>query len=129
MITVETAIWTVLAVQIVGGIGLRIFAPKFRSEANGLLGLAAAEILIPATVFAIAAFGFWLHPPQPTSDALGPSPWWPALLSSYISLLLLGVAAIILLKVVIQSALVVVRKLENKKEDNQALHGTAYRRP
>lgn len=124
MIEAETAIWSVLAVQIVGGVALRIFSPRFRAEANGLLGLAAAEVLIPVSIFAVAAFGFWLKPPTPSPDALGAHPVWFALASIPLSLLLLAAAFIIIVKVIIQLALAGVRKLEHKTEDNISLHGT-----
>ena len=112
----------VLALQIIAGIALRIFVPRFRGEANGLLGLAAVEILLPVVVFALATLTFWLNAPRPCPDALSPHPVWHTIWTIPVSLILMLVGVIIMLKVIIQSALAGVRKLENKPEDNNNLN-------
>ena len=112
--------FVLLGLQFVMGFGLTIWSRPFRGDGKALLGLLAAEIGIPLTVFGLASLGYWLHPPQPTPDALGPSPWWPALMSCYLSLLPLAIACIIIVKVVIQASLRGVRRIENRRSQHPA---------
>jgi len=101
-----------VGLQCVAGVGLTIWSRRFRGDGKALLGLLAAEVGIPLSVFGLASLGYWLHPPQPTPDALGPSPLWPTLMSLYLSLLPLGVAIIIILKVIMQAVLKGVRNID-----------------
>lgn len=113
--------FVLLGLQLVMGVGLTIWSRRFRRDGTALLGLLAAEIGIPLIVFGLASLGYWMKPPQATPDALGPSPWWPALMSCYLSLLLLVIASIVIVKVAIQSSLRGVRRAD----DRESQHPTA----
>ena len=123
MVLVEMYFWptvlTLLGLHLVLGLALTCVFPRFRREGKSLLGLLIAAVGIPAVIYGIAGLGYRMHPPAPSSDALGPCPEWHVIGALPISLILLFVGASIMLKVLCQSALLGVRRLEHKEEGDQ----------
>jgi hypothetical protein len=107
-------VFVLVGIQLVMGLGLIIWTHHFRNDGKTLLGLLGVEIGIPLVVFGVASLGYWLHPPRLTSDALGPGPIWPTLMSLCLSLLLLGIAIIVMLKVTMEATLGGLRRINRR---------------
>lgn len=64
------------------------------------LSVALSQLFVPLSIVGLSAIGYYLHPPRPTSDPLGPSPWWSLIVGVPLALILATIGSCMTISII-----------------------------